>query len=191
MTIDASGYSWIYSRFTPGVRRAPGSHAAVAVAGAAWSGPEDGSAALGAGDAAHAERLAYTTLKAAAGQSRAFYLFVQNAFPCEKCLTYFKAQPAENYFIFAISEDQGSYSMDNGFAQAALNFPQIVYIGAGTVYYPGYVTFWTHARGADGKRISTRSISLKSCTDPGILKRDGTVKKPPTWPNFPSIRAYL
>jgi len=152
----------------------------------AWKGGSDGKAELGTKSASHAERVAYKGM----GTGKTFYLFVQNGFPCGDCLTFFKSEAAERYFIFIVTADQGSYSMDNGFSGFQIAFPQIVYINSGKVTYPGYVQFWTHHIDAQNQRITTKEERLRSITDAGIFRQDGTVKKPPTWPDFPSIRPY-
>lgn len=189
MPITADGYYWTYSQYVPPTRRTGvGTFTALVAASGRWTSSSSGSANLGASDASHAERAAYKDMKRAVGQSKTFYLFVQNAFPCEKCLEFFQGEPRENYFIFVISEDQGSYSLDNGLKDHEIRYPQIVYIQGGQRWYPGYVKFWTKPKGSD-ERIFVRA--LRSCNDPEILDKDGNVKKPQNWPDFPSIQSYL
>ena len=192
MPIEADGYYWIYSRYTaPANKRNQGTFNAIGAAGGAWTGPSSGSASLGAADASHAERLGYAAMRTGMNQNRPFYLFVQNGFPCGKCLTFFKSQAAEIYFIFIVTDDQGSYSMDNGFGAIPIEYPQIMYFNSGRVWYPGYVTFWTHQRDGQNQRITTREERLRSINEAGIFGANGTVKKPPNWPAFPSIQAYV
>lgn len=190
MSITADGYYWTYSQYVPPKKKTGvGTFTALVAADGRWSGSYSGSAELGSKDASHAERTAYADMTPKVGKSKAFYLFVQNAFPCEKCLEFFQGQSADSYFIFIISEDQGSYSMDNGLTGHQISYPQILYIQGGKRWYPGYVTFWTSAGDGSKDRISVRA--LRSCNDPNILQRDGSVKKPQTWPDFPSISDHL
>jgi len=192
MAIEADGYYWIYTRYTPPARKGTqGSYTTLTAATGAWTGPSSGSASLGAKDASHAERLAYADMKSGMNQNRAFYLFVQNGFPCGQCLAFFKDEAAESYFIFVITADQGSYSMDNGFANLQIAYPQIMYINGGRVWYPGYVSYWTHERDSQNQRISTKESRLRSISDAGIFGNNGAIKKPLAWPDFPSIRNYV
>ena len=191
MAIEADGYYWIYSRFTAGTKKKdPGTYTTLTAATGDWTGPSSGSASLGTKSASHAERVAYAAMKTGMNQSKAFYLFVQNGFPCGDCLTFYKAEPADNFFIFVVTADQGSYSMDNGFTGFQIDYPQIMYINAGQVWYPGYVTFWTHARDAQNQRISTKEARLRSINEAGIFGANGRVKKPRDWQDFPSIQDY-
>jgi len=192
MTVSATGYYWIYSRFVPPAKKTGvGTFTSLVAANGSWTEGGSGSAELGSGAASHAERAAYAAMKTAVGKNKAFYLFTQNAFPCYKCLEFYEAEPADSYFIFIISEDQGSYSSDNGLNHFQIRYPQILYIKGGRRWYPGFVTFWTHGTDSSGNRTSTSVRGLRSCNDPEILSDDGSVKKPQTWPDFPSISAYL
>src|SRR5579864_8314866 len=86
MAIEADGYYWIYSRFAPPAKKGgQGSYTALNATAGAWTGPSSGSASLGSKDASHAERLAYADMKSGTNQNRAFYLSVQNGFPCGQC----------------------------------------------------------------------------------------------------------
>jgi hypothetical protein len=192
MAITADGYYWIYSEYVPPAKKTgTGSFTSLTATSGAWTRGGSGSAELKSKAASHAERVAYEAMKTRVGKNKAFYLFTQNAFPCESCLDFYQAESAENYFIFIISEDQGSYSMDNGLNDYQLSYPQILYIQGGQRWYPGYVAFWTHGTDSSGGRTSTKVRALRSCTDPTIKARDGSVKKPQDWPDFPSISAYL
>jgi hypothetical protein len=192
MPIEADGYYWIYSQYVkPKTKTDEGSFTALTAATGSWTKGGSGSAALKSKDSSHAERVAYGAMKKTVAESKAFYLFTQNAFPCANCLTFYEEQPADSYFIFIISQDQGSYSSDNGLNGFSIKFPQILYIKGGRRWYPGFVTFWTHGVDGTGQRTSTSVRGLRSCTDPEIKLAGGAVKKPGTWPDFPSISTYL
>ncbi|TWS97084.1 hypothetical protein [Reyranella sp. CPCC 100927] len=75
-----------------------------------WGQPQQGSAN---GDREHAEREAYAHYTGHRGDRNfrglSVFLFVQDAYPCRECDTFFRAQSATKSFVFRITRNTAGY----------------------------------------------------------------------------------
>lgn len=152
--------------------------------GANWKAGKATEAELGAADDKHAERAAYATMS---GLSTSF-LFDQNDFPCEKCVSFFLRESiGGKSFVFKCTGNTGGYAVDSGFVDATditrkfkKDLSGVVYFASGNVYIAG-------------RRVTVKTVKVPGAVDKMTASGRDDITAPaipatftamPLYPNF-------
>ena len=146
-----------------------------------WKAGKATEADLGAADDKHAERAAYASMSGLATS----FLFDQNDFPCEKCVSFFLRESlGGKSFVFKCTGNAGGYAVESGFVDQTdfkrkfrKDLAGVVYFANGQIYIAG-------------RKVTVQTVKVSGAVDKMTAKGQDDINAPAIPATFTGMPLY-